>query len=443
MRPVARWGGALGVLACAGAPPAPEPALQPAIERGGMQNRAGWAWRWAPGAVARADDGDDGGDDGGDGTGGEGLLSARRERPLTQPAESFLPDEVLALAPDAAALRRVRALGFTVIERVRLSALKLTVVRLRLPPGLDAQTARIVLAEPGPGVFDLHHRYRLAAAEDAACAAGNCALPALLGWPQDPAACGRDQRIGVVDTAVVTTHPALAGATIRTQSFVAEEETLAQEDHGTAIAALLVGQPGTEHPGLVPRATLLAAAPFHVDAEGGTTADTVGLVRSLDWLVQEGAKVVGMSLAGQDNRILQAAVDRAQAQGVVVVAAAGNGGRNAPPAYPAAFQPVVAVTAISAQERIYWRANRGDYVDYALPGVQVWTATRAGAGRARSGTSYAVPFMVALASQSLAQRIIPPKELLAGALPQLRDLGDAGRDPVFGFGVPRLGGTCR
>ncbi len=79
-----------------------------------------------------------------------------------------------------------------------------------------------------------------------------------------------------------------------------------------------------------------------------------------------------------------------------------------------------------------------DYIDYALPGVNVWSADPAGGGRARSGTSYAVPHMVALASQTLAQRAASRDALLSGRLAGLADLGDPGRDPVFGFGKPRF-----
>ncbi len=61
----------------------------------------------------------------------------------------------------------------------------------------------------------------------------------------------------------------------------------------------------------------------------------------------------------------------------------------------------------------------------------------AGGGRARSGTSYAVPDMVALASQTLAQRVTSRDVLLDGRF------GDPGRDPVFGYGKPRFDRDCR
>ena len=44
---------------------------------------------------------------------------------------------------------------------------------------------------------------------------------------------------------------------------------------------------------------------------------------------------------------------------------------------------------------IYKKANRGDYIDLAAPGVDVWTAKAGGGGSYRSGTSFAAPFVVA------------------------------------------------
>jgi subtilisin family serine protease len=68
----------------------------------------------------------------------------------------------------------------------------------------------------------------------------------------------------------------------------------------------------------------------------------------------------------------------------------GNGGKEAP-AYPAAHPDVIAVTAIDADARIYKKANRGEYIDLAAPGVDVWAAKAGGGGSYRSGTSFAVP----------------------------------------------------
>lgn len=40
-------------------------------------------------------------------------------------------------------------------------------------------------------------------------------------------------------------------------------------------------------------------------------------------------------------------------------------GPTAEPAYPAAFEDVLAVTAVDEQESLFGRANRGSYIDLA------------------------------------------------------------------------------
>lgn len=248
--------------------------------------------------------------------------------------------------------------------------------------------------------------------------------------------------VGIVDTEVYRAHPVLHGAQIQSQRQLSPGQIPVQDDHGTAIAALLVGQPGGGYTGLVPRARLLAAAPFYRLPSGHARADALGLAQSLDWLVSQGAQVIGMSLAGPRNAVLDAALERARARGVLVVAAAGNGGRAAAPAFPAAHPTVLAVTALTPQQQAYRRASQGEHIRFALPGADLPTVSRAGNLQQRSGTSYAVPFLVAMASQSLHEGRLGPQQWFNGHGMALQDLGPSGRDPVYGWGLPKLTPRC-
>ncbi|MDO5291017.1 MAG: S8 family serine peptidase [Pseudomonadota bacterium] len=414
--------------------------------------------------AAWADDGDgDGGGGDGDGSSSWPASVFQRQAPRSQPARSparqakakpkatpqpasHVADELLALAPTPAALQAAQALGAAVIETVHTGALQLRVVRLRLPPGLTAEAALRRLAPAHPGVFELQHLYHPAqdpgAASAAAAPIDRQAHARALGWPANARACGRGQSIGIVDTPVATGVAALAGASVQTRAFLDAGQQPALPDHGTAIAALLLGRPGSGFDGLVPRARLFAAAPFYSTGPDTHQASASGLVRSLDWLASQRVQVIGMSLAGPRNLVLNAAVQRLADQGMLLVAAAGNHGPQGAPAYPAAFERVLAITAIDARERVWRRANQGSHIDYALPGVDVWTAAPDGQGRARSGTSYANALMVAWASQALAQRVVPRDALLQGRAGRVKDLGAFGHDPVFGWGLPQWDGAC-
>jgi hypothetical protein len=358
--------------------------------------------------------------------------------------DSFLPDELLAINPSPAALQRVQAWGARTLENTLHPSLGLRVVRLRLPPGLDARTAAELAAERDPGVFELHRLYLLEQGSEAApCSGAACEAAQRLGWPAGALNCGAGQVVGMVDTEVRADHPALRGARLDSRRFLMPGQAPADAAHGTAVATLLAGQASGGFAGLLPQARLLAAAPFYQLPSGTTATDAAGLVKSLDWLVAQGARVIGMSLSGPPSLALQTALAQAQRRGVLVAAAAGNGGRQGQAVYPASVDGVLGVTALGPGNRIYWRANQGDHVDYALPGVDIPTPDANGALRPRSGTSYAVPFLVAKVSQSLREKRLQPVQWLRGQGVPLVDLGDAGRDAVFGWGMPQVPVSCR
>ena len=210
--------------------------------------------------------------------------------------------------------------------------------------------------------------------------------------------------------------------------------------HGTAVAALLVGDDASRTPGLLPAARLIAVEAFHRD-RAGDASDVYKLVRGLDALSARGVRVVNMSFAGPANLLLEQAVARAAASGMILVTAAGNRGPNAPPAFPGAYADTIAVTAVDRTQQVYRQAGRGDHIAFAAPGVRIWTAASVSGGRFRSGTSYAVPFVTAAIAAALAEHPDHTREqLVADLAAQSGDLGEAGRDPTFGFGLIKAKG---
>jgi minor extracellular protease Epr len=95
-------------------------------------------------------------------------------------------------------------------------------------------------------------------------------------------------------------------------------------------------------------ATLYSANVFGGEAALGLAAGADALVRALDWMAAEEVRFVNLSLAGPYNKLLDLAVERAAARGLILVAAVGNDGPEAEPMYPAGFSGVIAVTAVDA-----------------------------------------------------------------------------------------------
>ena len=241
--------------------------------------------------------------------------------------------------------------------------------------------------------------------------------------------------IGMIDSGVDMTHPALLGSSINTQSFASKGAKL-PDVHGTAIASIIAAS-DADYQGLAPRAEVYAAAVFESDRDRGEIASTVSLVRALDWLMSSGVDVVNISLAGPPNRLLEAALGRATEQGVMILAAAGNGGPVAEPMYPAAYDSVVAVTAVDSAGQVYRLANRGKYLDLAAPGVSVMHARAGGGYSASSGTSFAVPFAATAAARL--RQLEPGVDALEILVNSAQDLGPPGRDDIYGYGLLRPG----
>ena len=205
--------------------------------------------------------------------------------------------------------------------------------------------------------------------------------------------------------------------------------------HGTAVASILVGDRGL----LGDRAggtRLYAASVFFEDAAGNPAATTASLVAALAWLVGEGVPVVNASLAGPPNTVLEAAIEQVTSRGVLVVAAVGNNGPAGEPLYPAAYEAVVAVTAVDSANHVYRYANRGRHVKFAAPGVRVRVADSAGGYENESGTSMAAPYAAAMIGRSIAAAgALPLNELLAALQAAAVDLGDKDFDHVYGYGL--------
>jgi hypothetical protein len=350
----------------------------------------------------------------------------------------FEPREILAIDPTPAVLDQARSLGFAIRETASLERLGLRVARLRTPAKQRApQALRLLQSRIPGGDFALNHVYRTAVDP---CAENRCYGSTLIGWDRVGGSCGRGVNLGMVDTAVNGKAPALAGRRVEIRSF-AEDGKASAPIHGTAVAALLVGSATSEFPGLLPEAELYAADTF-IGTGADLRTNALLLGKGLDWLLEKRVSVANASLSGPDNKLLREIVKRLSARNVAVVAAAGNGGPSAPPAFPAAYPEAIAVTAVDNLLRPYRLANRGEYVAVAAPGVRIWTPGPGG-GQYSDGTSFAAPYGAAVAAL-LRQRQpdLDPAALTERLRDIARDLGAPGKDPVFGWGLLQSPGRC-
>ena len=411
---------------------------------------------------ADADDAEDADDDarrtqGGSAAHGAGDHLVQRRRPVrtvrhaARPAAIRAAGELVASGLDERALASLTAEGYRIVRRERLGAAGGTLVKLRVPRRMSLEQARGHVASASPrSAIDFNHYYRPDSEEvgkASPCAVVGCFAVELIGWPQartQAVGCGQGVRIGLIDTAINADHPALSGhhlEVIRLEQTKALPESGRQ--HGTAVASLFLGAAGSRSPGLLPGSEVIAIDAFHRGQARDERADVFDLVRSLDMLGERGVQAINMSLSGPPNELLKRAVARLKAKNIVLVAAAGNKGPHAEPLYPAAYDGVIAVTAIDRGKAIYRHANQGDYIDFAAPGVDVWTAASIKGARRKTGTSFATPFVTAVAAVVAARNPhespTAVQDLMASVA---EDLGKPGRDPVFGWGLVNARDIC-
>jgi hypothetical protein len=364
----------------------------------------------------------------------------------------YEPGELLVANAPSGFQAAAKTLGLTATRSTRRKGLGMTMQRLKQSRTGAAEpsifTVRRRLQRRFPNMLvDVNQHYDLAAATSRRSAPkwkGKSWARWAMGWQNVPERYGANLSLGVIDTSVDASHPALLGKNIRFRSFHREGRKPSTSGHGTAIAAMLVGNASIDGwGGLVPGAKLFAANVFEVTKSGRTVSSLEAFMKAMDWMIVNEVQVVNLSIAGSSSQLMNAAVQKALYNNVVLVAAAGNFGRAARPAYPAAYRNVLAVTAIDRNLRSYNHANRGAYIDFAMPGVAAWTAVPGG-GAYQSGTSFAAPFITALAGMELASsNKFPSLAMLTKRLSaNSKDLGARGRDKTYGWGFVEYKPNC-
>ena len=312
--------------------------------------------------------------------------------------------ELLLLDPTPSTLAAAHSAGFGAAGRDEFGSLGLSVVRLNLPQGVSLAEGEALLRRVAPGAE--------IAADNLQFQSGGAALPVLQGASVSAAAARIATPIGIIDGAPGT------GQTVAAMRGFARGAPAASH-HGSAVASLLVAAGVSD---------VRVADIYGTDPAGG---NALALVRALDWLTGGGARVISISLGGPNNSAVAKAIAAAQRRGVVVVAAVGNDGPAAPPAYPASYPGVLAVTGVDGRGRALIEAGRALHLDYAAPGADLYARNRSGKWTKVRGTSYAVPLVAARAAAARDRG----GDWRAALDREAEDLGARGPDPQFGRGL--------
>lgn len=237
--------------------------------------------------------------------------------------------QMLAWSPSAAAQAAAQQHGFAVLGQRDLGGLKETVIGYGVPDLLSTDAALQLLRTVDPqGDYDFSHLYFGSGTtthdERDGATQANAAMPYQTASDAGPV------RIGLVDSGVAATHPALRHVSIRRSGC---NDKSVPSSHGTAVASLMLGHDG-KFQGVAPDAQLYAADVYCGVATGGA-ADQIAA--ALAWMAGKQVGVIDLSLVGRPNRTLEKVVVAMLRHGHILTGAVGNDGSGAPPFYPASY----------------------------------------------------------------------------------------------------------
>ena len=350
--------------------------------------------------------------------------------------------QILALIdesrPQSLAAELARAYRLELLSSRSIVLLNARATLFRVPAG-RSETAALAALQGDPRVRSAQFNMLYLHSDDRRSAGGRASLqipqygPRAVRLPEaHRLASGRNVMIAVIDSAVDTAHPDFKGAEVRSFDVVGAKDA-APDFHGTAVAGI-IGSHGVVE-AVAPNAQIMSVRAFHTKRGGEPETTTERLLAAIDVAAVNGARVINMSFVGYRDGHLQELLQTVSAKGVILVAAAGNGGPKAAPAYPAAYPEVIAVTAVDEADRRYEHANRGRYIAIAAPGVDVLAPVDGGRHQLVSGTSYATAYISGIAALLLEREASMNTASVAQAIAAgADDLGPAGRDDDFGAG---------
>ncbi|VVB56118.1 Tk-subtilisin [uncultured archaeon] len=250
---------------------------------------------------------------------------------------------------------------------------------------------------------------------------------------------GSNVKIAVLDTGISSTHPDLTvSGGINLAGKSKNNKWNDDNGHGTHVAGIIAARNNSIGVvGVAPDAELYAVKVL--DAYGNGYISDV--IEGIDWAVQNNMDIVSMSLGTATySQALNDTTANAYNAGILLVAASGNSGDGNLSTndvhYPAKFDSVIAVSAIDYNNIApVWSADDAK-IELAAPGVNIYSTWLNGGYANASGTSMAAPFVSGVAALVKGKNLsMTPQEIREALDYNAVDLGDAGRDRIYGFGL--------
>lgn len=247
---------------------------------------------------------------------------------------------------------------------------------------------------------------------------------------------GKGIKIAVIDTGIAQHEDLTVSGG---ESFVSDSPSYLDDNgHGTHVAGIIAAKRNaTGVVGIAPESSLFAVKVLDSYGEGYLS----DIIAGIEWSIEHKMDIINLSFGtSQPSEALQNVTDNAYANGILVVASAGNDGRSDGTGenveYPARYPSVIAVSALDSNKNRADFSSTGEAVEVSAPGVMVQSTYLNNGYVYRSGTSMAAPFVAGdLALLKQANPSMTNVELRKLLDSNTIDLGVQGKDPWFGFGL--------
>ena len=212
---------------------------------------------------------------------------------------------------------------------------------------------------------------------------------------------GTGVRVAVIDTGIDYTHPDLAGVYAGGYNVLTGTgDPMDDNGHGTHCSGILAATGSSRGIyGTAPGISLYGVKVLAANGSGRIS----DVIQGIYWAKNNSMQVASMSLGSSgDSKALHDAVDDAAANGVLIVAAAGNSGVASgigdTIGYPAKYDSVLSVAAVNKyHHRASW-SSTGSNLSISAPGVNIRSTIPGAAYATYSGTSMATPHVAGVAA---------------------------------------------
>ncbi|WP_246999073.1 S8 family peptidase [Halosolutus gelatinilyticus] len=232
---------------------------------------------------------------------------------------------------------------------------------------------------------------------------------------------GAGASVSVIDTGIDSSHSDLEGNVAGGACFSGCSEgceTCWDDDngHGTHVAGTAgAALNGDGVVGVGPDVDLYGVKVL----DGNGTGTYSDIAAGIEWTADQGIDVANLSLGGRYSGVIHDACRYAAERGVLLVAAAGNGGCATCISYPAAFEECIAVSATDRDDTLANFSASGPEIELVAPGVDVLSTYPDDDYQRLSGTSMAAPHVAGAGAQLMATGLSR-----ADARQRLRDTAD-------------------